>query len=348
MTLLDDPPHGAFTRGAPPSARRTGTLVIACHHKTGSNLLIALLNELAARDYFPAQVMRGGWDERKLPLSLVLGRYASRPLWYLQTWFEHEIDVPADGIRFLHFVRHPIKWVRSAYLYHRRGGPSERVSWLKWRVFRLRSCQVSYCEALNSVSVERGLLIEAVRCYPEILGAARAASSSDHLLDRLRVSLEQFHRDFEPSVRSVCEFLGLDHPSAHEVTRAMAAHDLSRRRPDELPPNATSSSPEAAGCERYLAEDPAFHALYAQPAAQMGFGFEARSLRSESRLGSSVIGRALEAKEHLLVHPLSPQGQELLGQGQLGDHWVACALQSFGQGGHLMMHPFIQQILDEA
>jgi glycosyltransferase involved in cell wall biosynthesis len=300
---LSEAPRGPSSRvnavSAGETARdspRTETIIIGCHHKTGTNILTTLLNVISARHWLPERVARGRSDDRKLPLSRILESYPEPPSCYVGIWFEHEVDVPADSVRFLHFVRHPAKWVRSAYLYHRKGGPLECTAWLKWRVFRNGGRHISYHELLNEMAVEQGLLIEAVRCYPEVAGTARAASTSSHLLTRVQTSLEKFHTDFDSSVRSVCGFMGLDSGGSDEIADAMSRHDLSIRRPDELPSNVTRNSPEAARLERYLVEDPAFHRLYAQPAVQMGFALDSSSVRSESLLDDSVVEQILEAK----------------------------------------------------
>jgi glycosyltransferase involved in cell wall biosynthesis len=330
------------------SMRQTEAIIIGTHHKTGSNLLITLLKVIEAKHWLPARVVRARPEERKLPLSGILKNYSAPLPCYVDTWFEHEVDVPEDSVRFLHFVRHPANWVRSAYLYHKKGGPSEAVPWLKWRLFRNGGQYISYHELLNGINDERGVLIEAVRSYPEIAGTARAAATSSHLLKRVQLSLEQFHSDFDSSIRSICEFLELDSERSEEITYAMTEHDFSKRHSDELPLNVTRNSSQAAYLERYLMEDPEFRRLYAQPGMEMGFPLDSNSVRSGSLLDKSIIDQILEAQTHLLTHPYVQDAQEVLQADTSGNLWLAYALQSFGQGGHLMMHQFIQRILDEA
>ena len=132
-------------------------LVLGCHHKTGSVLLIQLMDRLLPRLNQKRRlnkIVSGSPMDRKAPLSGILNHYRGCDC-YVNLWFEHEIDVPSDSIRLLHFVRHPVKWVRSAYLYHKKGAPSDLIRWLDWRVFRFKGEELSYFEVLNRLDTDR-------------------------------------------------------------------------------------------------------------------------------------------------------------------------------------------------
>jgi hypothetical protein len=321
-------------------------LVVGCHHKTGTNLALKLLDVIASCLWGGMKNVTGGrYTERKLPLSSVLKRCQGSNC-YLSIWFEHEIDVPPSSIRFLHFVRHPAKWVRSAYLYHKGTAVCDRVRWMEWRIFRRNHKQVSYIELLREVDDATGILLEAIRSYPEIAGTARAASTGARLAKRHRVSLEQFHDNFDSSVETLCAFVGLDTKN-HKIEHALRAHDISAKNTGERLANATRYSPRAEYLERYLLEDPGFRKLYDEPASQMGFSFDNGSLQSRSILGDVFVSRILDAKPHLLTHCDLAQAHQALGSDWLGSNWLTYALQTFGEGGHLMMYPFIQSFMDE-
>src|SRR6266481_1475627 len=182
-------------------------IVLGCHHKTGTHLLTPLIRAASDEFWDRRNVVWGRPDQRKLPLSKIVEGY-NRWFCYLNIWFEHEVDVPECSIRFLQFVRHPAKWVRSAFLYHKKGGPSEGTPWLKWRIFRISDRNVSYQELLNGLDEERGLMIEAIRCFPEIAGTSRSARSATSVRMRHQVTLEDFEHDFEGTLRAACRSLG--------------------------------------------------------------------------------------------------------------------------------------------
>lgn len=325
--------------------RKAVPIIFASHHKTGSNFLLKLLGVIAARRWLPTELLPVRPWHRKLPLSQVLSQFKHPSQCLFDIWFEHEVDVPADGIRLVHMVRDPVKWIRSAYLYHRKGGPTEYISWLTWRVFTLGDKQLSYQELLGELDDKLGILIEAVRSYPEIIGAARAMASSAHILMRRQLTLEQFESNFDASVRSVCEIAGLDPEKTEVVVRDMAAHDLSRGNGSALAENVTRDDAQAPVLEHYLLGDPQFRRLYTEPAQKMGFALDGTSIRSESLLSDSLISEVLDVSAALLIPARSTQAEKILQSDQSAKVWLALALQDFGQGGHLIMHHFIQRII---
>jgi hypothetical protein len=324
-------------------------LIIGCHHKTGteflSNVLPILADQLWSRDY----IIIGKSATRKLPLSQVLKSIRNDFRCYLNIWFEHEVDLPQTSVRFVHFIRDPIKWIRSAYLYHKKGGPSEGSRWLDWRVFRIGDRQLSYCELLNSVREEIGILIEAVRSFPEVAGTARASYSSNHLTMKKNMTLEQLQSEFDDNVISLCQFVGLNSTKINLVMDVIRKHDLSRMAPLAMPAHVTRGTDAADRLESYLIKDAGFMRLYTDIAGQMGFTIKRHWTQPMgSLLSDSFIDRILSARDFLLAGDFSTEMKQHLCADVPGTGWLAYALQSFGQGGHLMMYEFIQEMMRES
>jgi len=320
-------------------------LIIGCHHKTGTTLLFKLGPIIAERLWRRDQLVVASSAIRKEPLSQVLERLGKDLRCYFNPWFEHEVDLPPSSIRFLHFVRHPVKWVRSAYLYHKRGGPAEGIRWLDWRVFKIGERQFSYCQLLNAVEEQFGVFLEAVRCFPEIAGTARAAYSSAGLSMKRNITLEHFQTDFDASVRSLCEFAGLDPTQIGQIANRLRVYDSTN--PDHIPRlNVTHGSDSANRIEHCLSQDPGFRRLYAEPVKQMGFVWSESGASSEvSFLSDAFLDSILDIREQLLTDASSAKGQKFLCSASVRDSWLAFALQSFGEG-HLLMHSFIQEMLE--
>lgn len=320
-------------------------LVIGCHHKTGTNLMGKLLRTLGqpvAEKWGLHHLVRGRVEERKLPLSVILKRYPGCHC-YTNIWFEHEIDVPAESIRLLHFVRHPVKWVRSAYLFHRRG-MSQSERWLSWRVFRLHGEPIGYSDLLKKLDPTLGLAIEAVRSFPEIEGTARTARTSSRLNHRHRITLEQVDESFDGTVAGALGFIGFGGVEIDRLLANLKDHDLSRKSPEALPRNVTRNAPESAELEGILAEDPSFRRLYSGAAEAMGFGFP-KALRSGSLLSDEMVEALVAGKSHVLTNCAEAgEANQLMPPGEESRWWTAYALQSFGWG-HLMMHGFIQSMI---
>jgi hypothetical protein len=321
-------------------------LIVGCHHKTGTLLLFNIGEAMMSRLWAADQFVSGTSNVRKQPLSRVLSTLPKTFRCYFNQWFEHEIDVDPASIRFLQLVRHPVTWVRSAYLYHRNGGPSEGVRWLDWRIFRLAQKQLSYCELLNEVDEDVGVSIEAVRSFPEIAGTARASRSARHLLAKRIVTLDQFESNFEVEMRSICGFAGLDSAATDEVMNSTRKYDIANRAARHKRPNVTRGSERAAQLESCLNEDAGFRHLYKQLAQDMGLDFDSHpSDRALLPLNQDLIRRILDAKEHLLRDAASEEAIEFLRSAPPEGLWLAYALQSFGEGGHLMMYEFIREML---
>ena len=318
-------------------------LIIGCHHKTGTNFLGDLAEIIVGRLWRRDQVIVGSSQIRKQPLSKVVHSFGKDFHCYVNPWFEHDMDVPPSSVRFLHLIRHPVKWVRSAYLYHKKGGPSEKIRWLDWRVFRIGTRQLSYYELLNSVAEDAGIAIEAVRSFPEVAGTARSACTSAAFPLKQTFSLEQFQADFDSHIRALCEFVGFD---LNQTSQVLAKLDFSKAGHVDQRPNVTHGSELASDLEARLTHDPGFLRLYADPIAQMGFTFDGiNTCNGHSLLDDALIGRILAAKDHFLTDVSSDEAQAFLRSESSSNGWLAYALQSFGNG-HLMMYDFIQQMVE--
>lgn len=324
---------------------QTGPLAIGCHHKTGTKLLAQILKVVGNQLRLQGNIIIARSEERKLPFSFVLKKLP-KSCCYINTWFEHEMDVPASSVRFLHFVRHPADRIRSAYLYHAAGGPGEAVRWLDFRIFRVFDKAVSYYDLLNIVDDKTGLLIEAIRCYPEIAGTARAAHSSAHLTRKLEISLEQIATDFEGNIRAACEFMGLDKANARMAVEALKEHDISKKRKSDLPNHVTRFNPEAENLKNYLVGDPAFYRLYSQCIQQTGFECCPGQLRTSSRIDDDLLANILDNNSRLLTDFRTESARMDLRYNKALRNWLPYALQTFGEGGHLMMYEFLQTFID--
>jgi hypothetical protein len=330
-------------------ATRNGRpLVLACHHKTGSCLLIQLVNKLAprlAQKRSLNRVIVGDPINRKLPLSVVLRQHPGCDL-YINQWFEHEVDVPADAVELVQFVRHPVNWVRSAYLYHKKGAPSEVIRWPDWRIFRWRGARLSYCELLSRVDTGLGLAIEAVRSFPEILGTASVARTSSALRHHQQFTLEEVQEDFDGTISRLCGFIGFNDPD--EVAVELKELDLSRSCAGPLPANVTRTSSESAELERVLTDDPQFSRLYSQAAQEMGFQLSGNHEGKASILPAPIVQELLSGQGHLRTSwQTAQQANEFMRNSNSERWWATYALQVAGCG-HLMMQGFIQEMLDIA
>jgi hypothetical protein len=323
-------------------------LVLGCHHKTGSVLLTQFMDRVGSRftqKLRLSKIVNGSPVDRKAPLSAILNHYQN-PDCYINLWFEHEIDVAPDSIRLLHFVRHPVKWVRSAYLYHKKGAPSDSVRWLDRRVFRLKEEQVSYCEVLNRVDSATGLAAEAIRSFPEIIGTALVARTSSCLTHRQQVSLEQLHADFDATMGLICALVGFDETDTSEIIAELKILDLSRASPGQMPQNVTRNSPNSQELERTLEGDPMFHKLFDSAASDMGFRFSEMPRQSRSILPEAIVTTLLNGTSHLCTPwQAVERDRDFMLDGDSITWWLTYALQVSGCG-HLMMHSFIQQLLD--
>lgn len=330
--------------------KQINPLIIGCHHKTGTMLLAAIVKTLRSQRRSYCNLVVAAPHDRKLPFSLILqdlkAKHLNKPCWYIDIWFEHEMDITPSSVRFLHFVRHPADRIRSAYLYHAKGAPNDTGRWLDWRIFSVFNKAVSYCELLNIVDDKVGLLIEALRSYPEIAGTARAAKTSDHLTQRLQISLEQIAANYDANIRKVCEFMGLGKTSAKIAANALRQHDLSKMHKNDVPNHVTRYNPKADQLKRYLLEDPLFHKLYSQCVEETGFECCSSQRRKKSLVNDDIVANILNSKTRLLTDLRTELGHADIRSGLVMKDWLPYALQAFGPCGHLMMYEFIQTFID--
>jgi hypothetical protein len=322
-------------------------LVIASHHKAGTNVLNDLLKRIG-RSITEKRGLRniviGRSRDRKIPLSMILGSHKGCDC-YVNIWFEHPVDVPADSIRLLHFVRDPVKWVRSAYLYHKKGAPCDPLRWLDWKVFQHDGEPQSYFELLNRVDTNLGLSIEAIRSFPEILATAQVARTSSGLIHRQQISLEQLHEDFDETIRRLCMFVGFTEKEAGELVRELKYLDLSAA--GTLPVNVTRTDSASGELERTLAEDSSFAKLFGSAAEDMGFTLPRTHREASTLLPDTIVKELLEGRPHFLTSAYFAQWSKPFMQAQDSKTWwIAYGLQEIGVG-HLMMHGFIQEMLDK-
>lgn len=326
--------------------RSAAPLMVACHHKTGSCFLIKLVNQLGNRlvqHRHLRNVVVGDAINRKLPLSAVLKQHPGCDF-YMNQWFEHEVDVLPDAVQLVHFVRHPVKWVRSAYLYHKKGAPSDLIRWLDWRVFKFAGEQLSYFELLNRVEPRVGLAIEGVRSYPEIVAAAKVARGARGLEIKLQFTLERVHEVFDEAVGELCAFLGFGGVERGKLVHELEHLDLSRA--STVPENVTRNSSESADLERILAQDESFTRLFGPAAKEMGFELPPGRSAGEPLVPSAVVEKLIAGEKHVTTSWQTAQQTDwFMRDGEAEEWWGTYALQVPGCG-HLMMQEFIQGILD--
>lgn len=112
-----------------------------------------------------------------------------------------------------------------------------------------------------------------------------------------------------------------------------------------MPTNVTRFDAAAQKLEQYILKEQSFNKLYADSAAQMGFKMNGGPAKASSILDDAFVDRILGVREHLLMHPGTPQAKKVLRSDLARTVWMPYALQSFGEGGHLMMYEFIQTLL---
>lgn len=328
--------------------------IIGAHHKTGATLAWSMIRLLARHvpkavrgEENPAARLHN--STRKLPLSLALGTVQKKPIVY-SIWFEHAFDV--RGVRFLHFVRHPQSCLASAYLYHKRGAPSDPLRWIEWPIFAFNGPK-SYVALLNAVDPADGIMLEAIRTYPEALGSARAASSGARLLgtDYMPIWLDDFDKDPLRPLAAIFHFVcGDDAPGLDAFLAAARSGDVILGPGSAAVARGHVTRHDAARSivEKAIAESPAIARLYGPVFRQMGLAEPAPAPQAAAA-GSGLPGLLADIERHapLLVTspdilkdqpgfwraPISPRG------------WQSFALSNVGNG-HLMMYPFMQAYLD--
>jgi hypothetical protein len=334
-------------------------IIVGAHHKTGSllsweiaNLLIEFIPERPTDAAYVADLPN--WM-RKLPLSYAL-RHSPKALFARSMWFEHQIDV--SGIKFLHFVRHPMPRLASAYLYHKRGAPTDAMRWADWRIFDFNG-RKSYVEVLNALDVREGLLVEAIRTYPEAVGSTRAYASGARLPagQNLPVWLDRFVDRPLDSLSAIFQFVYGDADSrlgdflAQAESRQIVLKDDS---PTVHRGHVTRNDASRRTVEATIASSAEIARLYADIVQTMGAppttsstvtGADA-ALLAEPDSNISDIFDDVKSKTHFFsLSPGKVQGSEKFWRDpDASSIWQTFALSNFANG-HLMMQPFIQALL---
>lgn len=322
--------------------------IVGAHHKTGSVLsweIVKLLTEFVGGR--PKDAVRfadiPNWL-RKEPLSYAL-EHSPRALFRRNIWCEHQIDV--SGIKFLHFVRHPMPRIASGYLYHKRGAPTDVIRWPDWPIFDFRG-RKCYIELLNALDIREGLLVEAIRTYPEALGSARAYASAARLPagENLPVWLEHFeHRPLD-SLTAIYKFVygDADGRLADFLAKAESRDIVLREDSAAYRRHVTRNDTGRRTIEETIASSAEIARLYDDIARKMGAA--PMTSRGEQAGPLSDIFDDLKSKSHfLLMSPRSAQDSgEFWRDPAAGSIWQTFALSNFANG-HLMMQPYIQALL---
>lgn len=334
-------------------------ILVGAHHKTGSVLSWEIVNLLI--EFIPGRptdalrfIDLSNWL-RKEPLSYAL-KHSPRAVFTRNIWFEHPIDV--SGIKFLHFVRRPMPRIASAYLYHKRGAPTDAMKWVDWRIFDFKG-RKSYAEVLNALDMRDGLLVEAIRTYPEAVGSTHAYASAARLPadENLPVWLDRFEDRPHDTLSAIFQFvygdadrrLGdflakaesrqivLKDASSATQRGHVTRNDASRRAVDATIASSAEIAHLYADIVQKMEPPPTTSrtakesepGLLAEPDANISDIFD--DLKSKTGYLSLSQGR-VQADEKFWRDP------------DASSLWQTFALSNFANG-HLMMQPFIQALL---
>lgn len=327
------------------------TALVGAHHKTGTMLameIVKLISETGSlkweTDDKPISLIPNQY--RKLPLSRVLQRVPRAKVTY-SIWFEHEIDMPE--IAFLHFVRNPWMRIASGYLYHRRGAPSDQIKWVDWAIFEFHGQKRSYREILNELSFADGVVVEAIRTYPEAVGTAHAFKSSLSLPaeDRLIIWLDEFEDNPTQSLRSIFDLFFENDPDRLSLflskakSRNIVLNDNSSLMRKG---HVTKTDENRTVVEKLTKDSQEINFLYEAVMQDMNIS----SVPMRSPPGPQILNLLSEiksSKKYLMLNPeaagFNPQ---FWNDRNTSNLWQMFTLSNFGCG-HLMMYPFVQRFI---
>lgn len=327
------------------------TTLVGVHHKTGTALateIVKLISDTGslkseAADRPIASISN---HYRKLPLSKALQLVPKAKI-IANIWFEHEIDI--SELIFLHFVRNPLTRIASAYLYHRRGAPNDPIRWVDWAIFEFHGEKRSYRKILNELSFADGVLVEAIRTYPEATGTARAFRSSLSLPaeDRLIIWLDEFEDDPAKSLTSIFDLFFDKDPDRLGVFLLKAKsrniilnYDSAARRNGHI----TKTDDNRKIVEELIVNSPEINFLYGSVMQDMNI----LAAPKDPNLGSQIFDLLNEielSKRYLMMHPeVASLDRHFWNDRNTSNLWQTLTLSNFGCG-HLMMYPFIQRFI---
>ena len=140
--------------------------------------------------------------------------------------------------------------------------------------------------------------------------------------------------------------MGFQSSEVEKLVGQLKPLDLSRPSSRSLPANVTRSSSDAEELEGVLREDPSFLRLFSEAGRDMGFRLLGHSGQERSALPDTVVDALLAGKSHVGTSWQAAERQsEFMRDNDSAEWWMAYVLQVAGCG-HLMMHHFIQQLLD--
>ena len=327
------------------------TALVGVHHKTGTALameIVKLISDTGSLKWETAErsVTSIPNHYRKLPISRTLQLVPKAKI-VVNMWFEHEID--KSEIVFLHFVRNPLVRITSAYLYHRRGAPNDPVRWVDWAIFDFHGQKKSYRELLNELRFADGVLVEAIRTYPEAIGSARAFRSSLSLPaeDRLIVWLDEFEEDPTQSLKSIFDLFFDNDPDRLSLfllqsnSRNIVLNANSAANRDG---HVTKTDDNRTVVEKLTVNSPEINFLYGTVMQDMSISLT----QPGPQLGSQIFDLLNEIKlsrKYLMVHPeIASLDPHFWSDRNTTNLWQTLTLSNFGCG-HLMMYPFIQRFI---
>lgn len=349
----------------------TQPLIIGVHHKTGTLLALEIAKLLAQyispdKINFEKSITSIPNSYRKLPLSSVL-RSIPRSIIAYNLWFEHEIDL--QGIKFLHFIRDPFTRIASAYLYHKRGAPSDYVRWVDWPIFEFGGPK-SYAELLNILDLNDGLIVEAIRTYPEAMGSARALESASRHIpnDYLPMWLNDFENNSKEALARIFRFMygQTDNRLSDFIMRASSGNIILKQNSDAIQRgHVTRNDVDRSIIEETIGQSMEIIDLYKNIFKKM----EAKLTTNKDTLGLNIPshqGRSFlteydgrPSTGYHIIREIQINIEILMSSPALLEHdknfwkdacaskiWQSIALSNFGMG-HLMMLPFIQRFVSQ-
>lgn len=326
------------------------TALVGVHHKTGTALameIVKLISDTGSLKWETAErpVTSIPNHYRKLPISRTLQLVPKAKI-VVNMWFEHEIDT--SEIVFLHFVRNPLVRITSAYLYHRRGAPNDPVRWVDWAIFDFHG-KKSYRELLNELSFADGVLVEAIRTYPEAIGSARAFKSSLSLPveNRLTFWLDEFEEDPTQSLKSIFDLFFDNDPDRLSLFLLQSKSRnivLDANSEANIDGHVTKTDDNRTVAEKLIVNSPEINCLYGTVMQDMNISLTQPSPQPGSQI-LDLLNEIKLSREYLMVHPeIASLNPHFWSDRNTSNLWQTLTLSNFGCG-HLMMYPFIQRFI---
>jgi len=179
-----------------------GELVFICHHKTGVNLHVNMMDALR-------------------------GVFSMRDLYEPNTWQIGQIGADA---KVFHLIRDPVDMILSGYRYHQNKWAAETPTWGHGKTDQDPQCfmcdnedhdiifdtckfNCTYFELLNRVDENTGVVLEAVSARAAVTSMAQGVAAWADKDNVLQISMDLLDEHTEQTVACILRFLGLSSDS---------------------------------------------------------------------------------------------------------------------------------------